>query len=219
MVTSAEQDYLKAVFAISEAEEPVTVARIAAYMPVSQPSVSAMVKKLHGHGWIERTPGGGVALTKSGIRQAVDIIRRHRLVETFLFEMMHYPLEDIHEEAEAIEHAISDQFVVRLAEVLGDPVRDPHGDPIPRADLTYPEIVDVPLAAAPAASIAQIARIKDKDRDLVRHLVSMGLVPGVPLEVEGRDDFGGPTWVRSDNVRHALGDALVSAIYVEIIDR
>ena len=217
MTSRAEQDYLKAVFALGEYGDRVTIGLLASHLDVAQPSVSVMVKKLAARDLVVHQPQGDVALTSTGRLEALRVLRRHRLLEAFLSETLGFAWEEVHAEAEVLEHSVSERLTSRIAEHLHHPARDPHGDPIPSESGDYPTAPDPPLASAAPGSRVRIARVKDRHPEILERLAADGLVPGVELIVEGHDAFGGPLWVSTRFARHALGPALVDAIAVEIL--
>lgn len=214
MVTAAEQDYLKSIYRLASEPAPVTVGNLAKSVGVSHPSASAMVKKLAAGGLVRHRPFGALQLTRRGEAEALRVVRRHRLLETFLFEVLGVPWDEVHEEAEILEHALSGRLEQRIADFLGNPTRDPHGDPIPPADGEHVERVDQPLAAVQPGVKVRITRVSDRDPEVLRYLAAEGLTLGVVISVEGEDPFGGPLWVTSRGGRHALGPQLVDAISV-----
>jgi DtxR family Mn-dependent transcriptional regulator len=213
---TAEENYLKAIFMIEESTgEPATTSAIAERLGVAPASVSWMLRRLAADGRVDHTPYRGVRLTDPGRDAALRIVRRHRLIETFLHEHLGIPWDEVHEEAEVLEHSVSDRVEARMAEVLGHPTRDPHGDPIPPRRGRHDERPDRPLAALAEGATARVARISDADPAALRHLARIGVRPGTELAVDERAPFGGPLWVKVGNRRHPLGSELVRAISVE----
>ncbi|MCU1480375.1 MAG: sirR [Subtercola sp.] len=183
-LTTAAQDYLKVIWAASEwSSEPITVKRLADRTGVSTATVSDGIRKLAGLGMLEHEPYGSIELTDSGRSVAVQMVRRHRLVETFLVEMLGYSWDEVHDEAEVLEHAVSDTLVDRIDRRLGFPQRDPHGDPIPSAAGASVRQVAVRLSAAKAGHPLVVSRISDADADVLRYVGDRGLLPGVRLTV------------------------------------
>ena len=217
MANDSVQDYLKAVYVLQSYGEDVTTSRIAARLGVAAPSVSAMVKKLVADGLARHTPYREVRLTEEGEAAALAVVRRHRLVETYLHDALGLPWDEVHDEAEVLEHSVSERVVDAMDRVLGHPSRDPHGDPIPPKRGRHQEIRDEPLGAVAPGSSVRVERVSDQDPAVLRHLARLRVVPGAEVTVAERDPFGGPLWVRVGNRRHALGDDLVTAIFVSVL--
>ena len=219
MPTHSVQDYLKAIYVLESYGQEVTTSQIAARLGVAAPSVSAMVKRLAAQGLVGHDPYRAVQLTEAGAQAALAVVRRHRLVETYLHDALGLPWDEVHDEAEVLEHSVSERVVDAMDRALGHPARDPHGDPIPPKRGRHREIRDEPLQAVPRGRRVRVERVCDHDPAVLRHLAALGLVPGTEVDVEGRDPFGGPLWVRSGGRRHALGDELVSAMFVSVLER
>jgi DtxR family Mn-dependent transcriptional regulator len=217
--TETVEDYLKVVYHLVGEGEPATTSRVAARLGVSAPSVSAMVTRLSEAGLLVRDGGRPVELTEHGLVHARGVVRRHRLLETFLFERLAVPWEEVHDEAEVLEHAVSERLSDRIAAALGDPRCDPHGDPIPPKQGEFSEDWPDPLSTAPLGARFRVERVSDRDSDALRFLGELGVRPGVVLVVEQRDPFGGPLWVSVDGHRHALGDQLVRTIHGTVAQR
>jgi DtxR family Mn-dependent transcriptional regulator len=155
----------------------------------------------------------GVELTAHGERHALLIVRRHRLLETYLAEVLAVPWDEVHDEAEILEHALSDRLADRIDDALGNPTRDPHGDPIPPRSGIHAEDWGDPLESAPPGSHFLVQRVSDRDSEALRYLGELGIRPGVRLFVEDRAPFGGPLWISLDGQRHALGIGLIRLIH------
>lgn len=207
------EDYLKAIYHLSSRGEEATTSRIAQWLGISAPSVSAMVKRLETGDLVARAEDGTVALTSSGESEALRVVRRHRLLETFLVQVLGVGWDEVHDEAEVLEHAVSDRLEERIDALLGYPTHDPHGDPIPPRSGTHDERWGEPLAAAPAGSRFLVERVSDRDSGALRYLADLGIRPGVVLAVQERAPFGGPLWVALDDTRHALGAPLTRLIH------
>lgn len=219
MLTRAVESYLKVIYTLQTREETVTTSRIAARLDVSPPSVSAMLKRLESEHLVARARAGprSVRLTVQGEAHAVRVIRRHRLLETFLARILGLSWDQIHAEAELLEHAVSDRLLARIDTVLGHPTHDPHGDPIPPEHGTHCERWADPLSEAPDHSRFRVERVLDRDSSALRHLASLGIRPTVELEVESRDPFGGPLWVLVAGRRHALGPQLATIVHGTVL--
>jgi DtxR family Mn-dependent transcriptional regulator len=179
-ISPAVGDYLKAVWSLGR-DGPVATSELASRLGVAPASVSGMVARLHRLGWLEHVPYHGVTLTPAGRRQALRLVRRHRLIETFLVEQLDYSWAEVHGEAEVLEHAVSDRFVDRVADLLGRPSHDPHGDPIPTADGQLPETPDQALTEVADRARFRIHRLRTQDPTALATLDRLGLRPGVEL--------------------------------------
>src|SRR5829696_457849 len=207
-------NYLKAIWESAE-EGAASTKDVADRLSFSYASVSNMFARLREMGLVEYERYHGASLTEEGLSEALRLVRRHRLIETFLLEQLGYSWEDVHEEAEQLEHSVSDRFTERLAEVLGHPERDPHGDPIPAQDGTLQPDGSFPLAAAAAGQRVLIARVGDETTGLLTYLGERGLVPGRLLTVEEvRTVDGVITFADEDGATHSLGAPLADALFV-----
>jgi DtxR family transcriptional regulator, Mn-dependent transcriptional regulator len=214
--STAVEDYLKGVFALAVAGG-VSTSAIASALEVSAASASSMIRRLRDAGLVDWEPGGHIELTDDGWRAALDIVRRHRLVETFLHQVVGLELWEIHDEAERMEHAVSERLVDRIDEMLGHPEVDPHGHPIPAPGAE--RYVEPDLAALSAVDVgvrAVVERVSDHDTPALAHLVQLGLRPGAQVQVVERAAFGGPTWVEVEGARHALGDQLLGSVHCRL---
>jgi DtxR family Mn-dependent transcriptional regulator len=216
-ISDAVQDYAKAIYSLHRRlEEPVSTSAIADRLGVSPASTSAMVKRLESLGLVRREPYHGVELTAAGERVALEVIRHHRLLELYLAEALGMSWDRVHEEAEVLEHAISPELSELIAEKLGNPTHDPHGDPIPTASGQIEEPYTRSLADLEAGERGVFTRVSDADPEMLRYLSARGIERGVTLEVAGREPFGGPLSVRAEGREHALGDELARAMRVEL---
>ncbi|WP_084102368.1 metal-dependent transcriptional regulator [Demequina sp. NBRC 110051] len=178
------EDYLKAIYNAGEwSDDAVTVGVLAQRLSLSPSSVSELVRKLAGRGLVTHERYGSVDLTDEGRAIALATVRKHRLIETFLVEYLGYDWDEVHDEAEVLEHAVSDDFVERLAARLGQPTHDPHGDPIPAADGTLPAEHHTSLDAVVEGARVRVARVWDDDPDLLRHLTDVALDIGAVVTV------------------------------------
>ncbi len=215
--SEAIQDYAKAIYSLERrVDGPVSTNHLAERLGVTPASVSAMLKKLAERGLVEHVPYKGVLLTGEGRRVALEVMRHHRLLETYLAEHLGVPWDRVHEEAEALEHVISEDLEARIAAKLGEPTHDPHGDPIPSADLRIDEGESQALEALQAGATGRFVRVSDEDPEMLRYLDERGVRLGDPLEVVDRQPFGGPLTVRFGESLHTLGGGLARAMRVEL---
>ena len=185
------EDYLKAIYK-ADSQGEISSRDIAQRVGVSAPAVSKMLRRLVKLRFVRMHPRTGIQLTPFGQRTALQTIRRHRLLELFLVRELGYQWDEVHAEAERLEHHISPLFEERIAEKLGHPSFDPHGDPIPTAEGRMPNVVEIPLHTAEIASRFVITRLVDGDPKLLRYASSLDLIPGATIEFHGRQPFGGP---------------------------
>lgn len=181
----AREDYVKGIYQLG-AERPVRAAALARYLNVSRASVSKAKRLLESQGLLQphRSASAPLRLTARGVKLAVAVVRRHRLLETFLYSALGIPLEHVHAEAERIEHVISDDVAMRIAQLLGHPRRDPHGHPIPYGDALPQRAVLPSLATLAAGSRTRVVSLDDRDERAVATLFAAGVLPGVRLRVE-----------------------------------
>jgi DtxR family Mn-dependent transcriptional regulator len=211
------EDYLKVVFNLTERGEAASTSAIADALEVQPASVTGMVKRLAESGLLEHLPYRGVRLTDLGSREALRVIRRHRILETYLAERLGYSWDDVHDEAERLEHAASDQLIERMANALQYPSHDPHGAPIPTSagEIEAPSFAT--LADAQKGDQLSIRAVQDEDSERLRYLEARGLKPGVRISVEDRAPFGGPVTVRvggPDGASQVVGQDLARRIFV-----
>ena len=212
------EDYVKAIWEVAGADVASTK-DVAERLLIAPPSVTNMFVRLREMGFVEYERYRGVSLTERGREEALRLVRRHRLIETFLLQHLGYSWDEVHEEAERLEHAVSDRFTERLAEYLGHPDQDPHGDPIPAADGTIQPDYSFPVSEAAPGQRIRISKVGD-DPSTLDYLGERGLVPGRLLCVrEVRDLDGVVTVEDEDGVAHALGEPLARAVYVRAAAR
>lgn len=217
MITAATQDYLKVIFKLTSAGRNATTNAIADRMNVSQASVTNMLRKLAELQLIRYTPYYGVALTSAGSKIALETIRHHRLIELYLVEALGYSWDKVHDEAEKLEHVISEEFEDRVAEFLGDPKADPHGAPIPAKDGSMQAREAVALTSVKPGQRARIVQVSDYDPEMLRYLGSIGLYPRVEIEVVEKAPFEGPLSVRVGEVEHHLGRKVTDSVLVLVL--
>jgi DtxR family transcriptional regulator, Mn-dependent transcriptional regulator len=211
-LTVAVQDYLKAIYVLESAGERVTTSALARRMGVSAPSATAMTKRLDELGLVERVPHRGVALTEAGKRGALEVVRHHRLLERYLVDRLGLTLDEVHAEAELLEHALSEELEAKIDEALGFPTHDPHGDPIPDRELRLVHGESRTLLDLEPGARGSIARVPDGDSELLRYLGELGLVPDASVEMVALAPFGGPVTVRTSSGDHAISRELADRI-------
>ncbi len=215
--SQAVDDYCKAIFTLeSRTDQPVSTNALAERLSITPGSVSAMVRRLGELGLIEHVPYRGVRLTERGRAIALEVVRHHRLIELFLSETLGMPWDRVHEEAEVLEHVISEELERLIAAKLGDPTLDPHGDPIPSAQLELAEQATLPLDALREGQCGVFVRVSDSDPEMLRYLSERGIAPGERLQVLERQPFGGPLLVSFEGAEHALGGQLAKAMRVQL---
>ena len=215
--SDAIEDYAKALYALGRrGEGAVSTTALAERLGVTPASVSAMLKKLADRGLAEHEPYRGTRLTEEGERVALEVLRHHRLLELYLAEHLGVPWDRVHEEAEALEHVLSEDLEARIAAKLGHPTHDPHGDPIPDARLRIDEGETRGLDDLGVGDRGRFVRVSDSDAEMLRYLDERGVRLGGTLEVIDRQPFGGPLTVRLDGTDHVIGGQLASAMRVEL---
>ncbi len=210
-LTRSAEDYLKAIYSLSR-EGQASTSDIAQRLDLSPASVSGMLKRLAEQGLIERTPYKGVFLTVGGMEAALRVVRRHRVIESYLVEMLGFSWDNVHDEAERLEHAVSDALIGRMAEALGNPEFDPHGDPIPAPDGSMVSVATIPLPQVARGAVVELCRVTTDDPEQLRYLSSLGLNVGVAMEVVDQAPFQGPTTITVSGTRHVLGNQLAGRI-------
>ncbi len=211
-LTVAVQDYLKAIYVLESSGERVTTSALARRMGVSAPSATAMTKRLDELGLVERVPHRGVALTEEGRLGALEVLRHHRLLERYLADRLGLALDEVHAEAELLEHALSEELEAKIDAELGFPTHDPHGDPIPDRELRLVHGERRTLLDLEPGARGAIARVPDDDSELLRYLGELGLVPDASVEVIDQAPFGGPVTVRTERGDHAISRELADRI-------
>jgi DtxR family Mn-dependent transcriptional regulator len=215
--SSAVQDYAKAIYALEQrGGDAVSTNALAERLGVTPASASGMVKRLCELGLVEHRPYRGVTLTDDGRRVALEVMRHHRLLELYLVESLGVPWDRVHDEAEVLEHVLSDELEELIATKLGDPTHDPHGDPIPTRELTIDEGPQLSLQSLEAGATGRFARVSDSDPDMLRFLSERGIRPGDAFEVVDKHPFDGPLFVRFHDTIHVLGGELARAMRVEV---
>jgi len=212
-ISSAVEDYAKAIYALERrCNEPVTTNALAARLGVTPASASGMVKRLGELGLVEHQPYRGVSLTDDGRRVALEVMRHHRLLELYLVQSLGVPWDRVHAEAEVLEHVLSEELEELIAAKLGNPTRDPHGDPIPTRDLTIDEQPTEALCELEPGATGTFTRISDSDPDMLRFLAERGIAPGATFEVIDKQPFDGPLFVQFGDEVQVLGGSLTRAM-------
>ncbi|GAA3157410.1 metal-dependent transcriptional regulator [Blastococcus jejuensis] len=214
--TRAGEDYLKAVYGLLSCGERATTGALARRLGVSSPSASAMIKRLESQRLVERPAGGGLRLTPEGERAALRVVRRHRLLETFLARTLGMTWDEVHAEAELLEHAVSDRLEERIDQAMGRPTRDPHGDPIPPRSGQHREDWGDRLDSARRGDRFRVVRVSDRDSESLRYLGTLGLVPGAVIQIGEKAPFGGPLWISVAGQQRALGAPLTRLVHGRI---
>jgi DtxR family transcriptional regulator, Mn-dependent transcriptional regulator len=215
--SSAVEDYAKAIYALQlRGGGPVSTNALAERLGVTAASASGMVKKLDDLGLVSHVPYRGVELTDQGQRVALEVLRHHRLLEVLLAKVLEVPWDRVHAEAEVLEHHLSEELEALIAAKLGNPTHDPHGDPIPTADLRIDEGHTVSLQSLEPGDRGRFVRISDADPQMLRYLGERGIAPGGTFEVVDKQPFDGPLFARFGAEVHVLGGDLARAMRVEV---
>ena len=213
-LTDAIQDYVKEIYKLQAAGARVTTSALAGRLGVSPPSATAMVKKLASLGLVEYERYRGARLTRKGEKVALEVIRHHRLLEQYLSQTLGLPIDALHDEADRLEHALSEELEAHIDRTLGFPTHDPHGDPIPGPDLKLVVSQAMPLSALEPGAKATVSRVPDGDGELLRYLSELKLTPGRRIEVREAAPFEGPLTVRVAGADHAISRELAARIAV-----
>ena len=213
-VTPAMEDYLKAAYSLRDEAGPVTTQRLAEELSVSSPSVTNMIKRLHELGLVRHTRYRGVELTKKGEQVALEVVRHHRLLELYLVDILGFPWDEAHAEAECLEHHVSEKMEARIDAALGHPTRDPHGDPIPSEDGAVAELSDTRLLDLEPGEGGVIVRVSDRDPEQLRYLGGLGLYPGVAVVVVEKLPFEGPLRIEVGDATHLISPSLAAIVRV-----
>jgi DtxR family Mn-dependent transcriptional regulator len=216
-LTVSIQDYLKRIYELTENGEIASTNALAEKLNIRAPSVTGMIQKLASSkpALVEYQKHQGVTLTKEGKKAALEVIRHHRLLEAWLVQTLGYSWDEVHEEAERLEHVISEDFERRIAAAMGHPVRDPHGELIPTADLKMPYDDSTPLSSLRPDQTATIQRVKASDPKLLRYLEDMGLVPGAQIKVKEYSPYDHNLTIQIGRKSFVLGLSITSKIFVE----
>jgi DtxR family Mn-dependent transcriptional regulator len=213
-VTHAMEDYLKAVYRLRDSGAQVTTQRLADELGVTGPSVTNMVKRLHDLRLLRHSRYRGVELTEAGTKIALEVLRHHRLLELYLAETLGMPWDQVHAEAERLEHHLSEQLEDRMDSALGFPTHDPHGDPIPSREGTIDHVSVTRLLDLGPGDRKLVTRVSDRDPEQLRYLGELGLFPGATVAVIEHLPFEGPIRIEVDGVEHMVGRPLAAAVHV-----
>lgn len=213
------EDYLKVIYKLELESGSAQTSAIADALSIAPPSVSGMVKRLADAELVTHVPYRGVELTEAGRRQALRMLRRHRILESYLIEHLGYDWDDVHREAERMEHAVSDELIERMAGKLGNPTHDPHGAPIPSAAGTIDPTRYLPMTEIEVGLVGRFRMIGDADPERLRFIASLGLRPGVEFRILARQPFNGPVTIQLDDDRQeVIGFALASSLQCEQLE-
>jgi DtxR family transcriptional regulator, Mn-dependent transcriptional regulator len=216
-LTISIQDYLKTIYELTESGGSASTNALARKLKISAPSVTGMIQKMASAkpALVEYQKHQGVTLTKDGKRAALEVIRHHRLLEAWLVQTLGYSWDEVHEEAERLEHVISEDFERRIAAAMGHPVRDPHGELIPTEDLKMPVDESTPLSALRPGKTVVVQRVKASDPNLLRYLEELGLIPGAQIEIKEHSPFDHNLTIKIERKLVVLGLNITSQIFVE----
>lgn len=215
-LTGQAEDYLKAIYELERHGSAAGTNDIAARLGIAAASVSGMVQRLARLGLVRAERYRGARLTDAGRTVALQLIRRHRIIECYLVERLGFGWDDVHDEAERLEHAASDELIAKMAEAIGNPTEDPHGAPIPTAagevdETRLPSIADLADGAT-----ATVVRVSDRDPAFLRYLDELGIRPGAAVQVVGRAPFGGPITLQVGSAVHAVGTSAAAQVYIRL---
>ena len=212
--TTSVEDYLKAIYELSRESGAAATNEVAARLTVAPASVSAMMRRLTGQGLVAHERYGALRLTKKGRTVALQLVRRHRVIEAYLVTALGYGWDEVHEEAERLEHAASPELINRMAAAIGEPAVDPHGAPIPTAHGKLEEPRHRRLGDLVPGEQARIVQVEDEDPELLRYLASMRFVPGATVRCMKKDPYDGPITIRVGAKNHIIGPPLAARVFV-----
>lgn len=215
MPNISTEDYIKHIYKLEQEGKKVTTSALAASLDLSDPSVTDMIKKLSEKGHVSYEPYRGVGLTKQGRQMALKIVRRHRLWEMYLMQFLGFSWDQVHDEAERLEHVTSDDMERRLDEALGFPKADPHGDPIPTVDGKLHETEYAPLASCVAGEIVKILRVSDEDPAILQHATKIGVKLNAKVTIREKTEFDGTMMVKVGSKQQFISQRVAEAIFVE----
>jgi DtxR family Mn-dependent transcriptional regulator len=213
-LSPAIEDYVKAIYLLGQHHAQVSTSLLADHLGFAPASITRMLLRLAKLDLVTYHPYHGVSLSDRGRRAALEMLRHHRLLELLLTKTLGYSWDEVHAEADVLEHAISETLEARIAAYLGHPTADPHGDPIPSADLTLPVVAWQPLASLPTGSRGDVARVLNQDAAHLRYLAELGLVIGAGVTVQDRAPLDGPLTIAVAGTLHAIDSRLAATILV-----
>lgn len=208
-------DFIKAVYTLQQTGQRVSTTTLRDTLEISAPSVTDMAQRLVAAGLVDYEKYRGVILTPAGEEMALKIIRRHRLIELFLVQHLNYELREVHEEAERLEHAVSERFIDAIAQSLGNPSFDPHGDPIPADDGTMAKRTLIPLTALAIGASGIVSQLKTESAEMIQHMLDRGFELGAEVQMIDQDPFDGPVKARVNGSDRVIGHHVAECIYVE----
>lgn len=214
VLTGQAEDYLKAIYELEQKGTPAGTNDIAGRLGIAAASVSGMVQRLARLGLVRAERYRGARLTIAGRAAALQLIRRHRIIECYLVERLGFGWEDVHDEAERLEHAASDELITRMAEAIGNPTADPHGAPIPTASGEVDETRLPSIAELAEGEQATVVRMSDRDPAFLRYLDGLGIRPGATVQVVAKAQFGGPLTVLVGGAEHGVGTSAASQVFI-----
>ena len=215
-ISQAMEDYLKAIYELSDSDTTVSTSRIAKFMKRTPASVTNMLQKLSSFKLVDYAPYHGVKLNTAGRKVALEVIRHHRLLELYLSEFLGYSWDRVHEEADQLEHVISEEFEARIDKILGYPKIDPHGAPIPSPDGQIPRRDLSCLWNIKTGERVIIRSVSDRNPEVLRYLAGLEIYPDLEVQIMGRDPFNGPIHLEFDKKEHSLSEQLARQIWVEV---
>ncbi len=214
VLTGQAEDYLKAIYELEQKGTPAGTNDIAGRLGIAAASVSGMVQRLGRLGLVRAERYRGARLTVAGRAAALQLIRRHRIIECYLVERLGFGWEDVHDEAERLEHAASDELITRMAAAIGNPTADPHGAPIPTASGEVDETRLPSIAELAEGEQATVVRMSDRDPAFLRYLDGLGIRPGATVQVVAKAPFGGPLTVLVGGAEHGVGTSAASQVFI-----
>jgi DtxR family Mn-dependent transcriptional regulator len=217
LITREREDYLKTIYKLQQDESPVRTTLIAKALGLEPASVTGVVKRLAELNYLEHQPYRGVTLTRAGELIALEVIRHHRLIELYLIDALGYSWDEVHAEAERLEHAVSPLFIQRIEAALGYPEIDPHGSPIPTTDGHIAPRKGTRLSELSIGQRGRVARVSDEDPGLLRYLAGLNIRPGSEIDITSIEPYGGPISVRVNGSPYSLGPQAASQIFIELI--
>lgn len=213
-LTGQAEDYLKAIYELEQHGTAAGTNDIAARLAISPASVTGMIQRLARLGLVESERYKGARLTDAGRTAALQLIRRHRIIESYLVQRLGFGWEDVHDEAERLEHAASDELINRMAAAIGNPTQDPHGAPIPTAEGTVDETRLDSLLVLPIGGVATVMRMSDRDPEFLRYLDGLGIHPGARVRLVAKAPFDGPLTIAVDGREHSIGTNSAARVFI-----